>query len=69
MLVGAHGGTVAGRDVVDRLLNLIVSFQGGPRHHANVEFRTQVVERYAADHPRRDALLAEFRVLGTAAAA
>jgi hypothetical protein len=68
-LRGADGGTVAGRSVVDRARDMIVGFQSGPRHDANVQFRTQVIERYAADHPRHDAVLAEFRALGTAVAA
>jgi len=63
-LAGASGGTVAGADVIDRARDLIVGFQAGPRHRANVEFRTQVVERCVADHPRREELLAEFRALG-----
>jgi len=63
-LAGASGGTVAGADVIDRARDLIVGFQSGPRHRANVEFRTQVVERCVADHPRREELLAEFRALG-----
>jgi len=65
-LVGARGGTVAGRGVVDRARDMIVAFQSGPRQRANVEFRTQVVERYAVSHPRREAVLAEFRRLGAA---
>ena len=63
-LAGASGGTVPGREVIDRARDMIVGFQAGPRHRANVEFRTQVVERCVADHPRREALLAEFRALG-----
>jgi hypothetical protein len=66
-LVGSDGTAVAGRAVVDRARDLIVAFQTGPAHQANVAFRTQVVERYAADHPRRDAVLEEFRTLGRAA--
>jgi hypothetical protein len=66
-LVGSDGGTVAGRGVVDRARDLIVAFQTGPRHRANVEFRTQVVERYSADHPRCEAMLTEFRAMATAA--
>ncbi len=66
-LVGANGGTVPGRSVIDRARDMIVAFQTGPRHQANVGFRTQVVERYAAGHPRRQALLAEFHGLGAAA--
>ena len=62
-LRGAEGGTVAGRGVIDRARDMIVAFQTGPRHQSNVEFRTQVVERYAASHPRREQLLAEFRRL------
>jgi len=65
-LVGARGGTVAGCGVVDRARDMIVVFQSGPRQRANVEFRTQVVERYTAGHPRREAVLAEFRRLGAA---
>jgi len=63
-IAGASGGTVAGGDVIDRARDLIVGFQAGPRHRANVEFRTQVVERCVANHPRREGLLAEFRALG-----
>ena len=63
-VAGAAGGTVPGADVVDRARDLIVGFQAGPRHRANVEFRTQVVERCVANHPRREELLAEFRALG-----
>jgi len=63
-LAGVSGGTVPGREVIDRARDLIVGFQAGPRHRANVEFRTQVVERCVADHPRREVLLAEFRTLG-----
>ena len=62
-LAGSAGGPVAGRAVIDRARDMIVAFQTGPRHRANIEFRTQVVERYSAEHPRRDALLAEFRAL------
>ena len=51
-------------DVIDRARDLIVGFQAGPRHRANVEFRTQVVERCVADHPQREVLLAGFRALG-----
>ena len=65
-VVGTDGGRVPGRSVIDRARDAIVAFQSGPRHRANVEFRTQVVERYCAPHPRREALLAEFRALGTA---
>jgi len=63
-LAGVSGGTIPGRDVVDRGRDLIVGFQAGPRHRANVDFRTQVVERCLADHPRGASLLAEFRALG-----
>jgi hypothetical protein len=66
-LSGTDGGRVSGRDVVDRARDILVAFQTGPRHQANVEFRTQVVERYSAGHPRREALLAEFRALGAVA--
>jgi hypothetical protein len=55
--------------VIDRARDIVVAFQGGPRHRANVEFRTQVVERYVAGHPRGDAVLAEFRELGSTQAA
>ena len=48
---------------IDRARDMIVAFQTGPRHQANVEFRTKVVERYCAAHPRREALLGEFREL------
>jgi len=65
-VVGTDGGRVPGRSVIDRARDAIVAFQSGPRHRANVEFRTQVVERYCAPHPRREALLAEFRALGAA---
>ena len=63
-LAGVSGGTIPGRDVVDRGRDLIVGFQAGPRHRANVDFRTQVVERCLTDHPRGASLLAEFRALG-----
>src|SRR5213594_2529075 len=62
-LAGASG-TVPGLEIVDRARDMIVGFQAGPRHRANVEFRTQVVERCVADHLRREVLLAEFRTLG-----
>jgi hypothetical protein len=62
-LVAADGGRLPGREVIDRARDLIVAFQAGPRHRANVEFRTQVVERYSASHPKRDTLLAGFRAL------
>ena len=64
-LAGASGGTVAGRELIDRARDLIVDFQAGPRHRANVAVRTQVVERSVANHPRREALLAEFGALAT----
>jgi hypothetical protein len=60
-LVGSDGTSVSGREVVDRARDMIVAFQTGPAHRANVEFRTKVIERYAAGHPRRDAVLEEFR--------
>jgi hypothetical protein len=60
-LVGSDGKSVPGRDVVDRARDMIVAFQTGPAHRANVEFRTKVIERYTAGHPRRDAVLEEFR--------
>lgn len=63
-LAGESGAAVPGRDVIDRARDMIAGFQSGPRHRANVEFRLQVIERCAADHPRRDALLAELRALG-----
>jgi len=66
-LVGAEGRPLPGRDVIDRARDMIVAFQSGPRHRANVEFRTQVVERYTAGHPRRAGVLAEFRALGEGA--
>jgi hypothetical protein len=65
-LAGESGAPVAGRDVIDRARDVIVGFQSGPRHRANVDFRTQVVERYVAGPPDREALLAEFHALGTA---
>jgi hypothetical protein len=64
-LVGVDGGTVSGRDVIDRVRDMLVAFQTGPRHQANVQFRTQVTERAVAEHPKRDALLAEFRALAS----
>ena len=67
-LVGSDGTAVSGRDVVDRARDMIVAFQTGPAHAANVEFRTKVIERYTAEHPRREAILEHFRSLGTAAA-
>ena len=66
-LVGSDGAAVSGRAVVDRARDMVVAFQTGPAHRANVAFRTQVVERYAAGHPRRDAVLQEFHALGKAA--
>ena len=63
-LAGESGESVPGRDVIDRARDMLVGFQSGPRHRANVEFRSQVIERCVADHPRREALLAEFRALG-----
>ncbi len=66
-LVGTSGDRVAGHEIIDRARDLIVAFQTGPRHQANVDFRTQVVERYSAGHPRHDTLLADFRALATAA--
>jgi hypothetical protein len=65
--VGRDGRPVPGRGVIDRTRDMIVAFQTGPRHRANVEFRTQVIQRYSAEHPRREALLTEFRALATAA--
>ena len=62
-LAGSEDGPVAGRAVIDRARDMVVGFQTGPRHRANVEFRTQVIERYSAEHPRREALLGEFRAL------
>jgi hypothetical protein len=62
-LAGEDGKPVPGRDVIDRTRDLIAGFQSGPRHRANVDFRTQVIERCVADHPHRDAVLAEFRAL------
>ena len=64
-LAGTAGGTVSGRDVIDRARDMLVAFQTGPRHQANVQFRTQVTERAVAGHPGRDALLAEFRALAS----
>jgi len=66
-LIGSDGTAVSGRDVIDRARDMVVAFQTGPAHRANVEFRTKVVERYTAEHPRRGAVLEEFRSLGTAA--
>ena len=43
---------------------MITGLQSGPRNRANVEFRTLVIERCVADHPRRETLLAELRALG-----
>ena len=63
-LAGESGEPVPGRNVIDRARDMLVGFQSGPRHRANVEFRSQVIERCVADHPRREALLAEFRALG-----
>jgi hypothetical protein len=65
-LVGSEGAPLPGRGVIDRARDLIVAFQTGPRHRANVEFRTQIVERYSAGHPGREALLAEFNAAATA---
>ena len=62
-LLGTDGAPLPGRSVIDRARDMIVAFQTGPRHQANVEFRTKVVERYCAAHPRREALLGEFREL------
>jgi hypothetical protein len=67
-LAGASGGTVPGREVVDRAREMVVGFQTGPRHRANVAFRMQVIERCTADHPRRAALLEELGALGPVAA-
>ena len=66
-LAGTSGTAVEGRTVVDRARDMVVAFQTGPRHQANVQFRTQVVERYSAGHPRREALLSEFRRLAPTA--
>ena len=66
-LVGTDGRPVPGRDVIDRTRDMVLAFQTGPRHRVNVEFRTQVVERYSVEHPRREALLRDFRALATAA--
>jgi hypothetical protein len=63
-LAGEGGEPVPGRIVIDRARDVIAGFQSGPRHRANMEFRTQVIERCVADHPDRQALLAEFRALG-----
>jgi hypothetical protein len=62
-LLGTDGAPLPGRSVIDRARDMIVAFQTGPRHQANVEFRTKVVERYCAAHPRREALQGEFREL------
>src|SRR5438552_2570371 len=62
-LLGTDGAPLPGRSVIDRARDMIVAFQTGPRHQANVEFRIKVVERYCAAHPRREALLGEFREL------
>ena len=63
-LIGADGGQVDGREVIDRARDTIVAFQTGPRHRGNIEFRTQVVEQCLANHPRGANLLTEFRALG-----
>jgi len=63
-LAGEGGEPVPGRIVIDRARDVIAGFQSGPRHRANMEFRTQVIERCVVDHPDREALLAEFRALG-----
>jgi len=44
-LAGCEDGPVSGREVIDRARDMVVAFQTGPRHQANIEFRTQVVER------------------------
>ena len=62
-LAGANGSVVPGRGIVDRARDALVAFQSGPRHRANVEFRTQVIERCLAEHPGGDALLAELRAV------
>jgi len=67
-LVGSDGATVSGRDIIDRARDMIVAFQTGPAHEANVGFRRKVIERYTAEHPRCEAVLDELRVLGTAPA-
>ena len=59
-LASENGDPLSGREVIDRARDIISSFQSGPRHRANVEFRTQVVERCLTDHARRESLLAEF---------
>jgi len=64
-LAAADGGTVSGRAVIDRARDMLVAFQTGPRHQANVELRTQVTERALDGHPRRTALLDEFRALAS----
>jgi len=63
-LGGEGGEPLPGRDLIDRARDTIVGFQAGPRQRANVEFRTQVIERCVADHPRREALLGELRAVG-----
>jgi hypothetical protein len=63
-LRGEDGEPIAGREVIDRARDRIVAFQAGPRHRANVDFRTQVVERCLDGHAQRDELRAEFRALG-----
>jgi hypothetical protein len=68
-LAGEKGEAVAGREVIDRAREMIVGFQSGPRHRANVEFRTHVVERCLAGHPSREALLAEFHACNAATSA
>jgi len=60
-LVGSDGAAVSGRGVIDRARDMIVAFQTGPAHRANVDLRTKVIERYVAGHPRREAVLEEFR--------
>src|SRR5207245_2303060 len=63
-LGGEGGEPLPGRDLIDRARDTIVGFQAGPRQRANVAFRTQVIERCVADHPRREALLGELRAVG-----
>jgi hypothetical protein len=63
-LTADSGEAISLRAVIDRARDMVVALQTGPRHEANVAFRTQVVERCLAGHPRRDAILADFRSLG-----
>jgi hypothetical protein len=63
-LMADDGAAVSGRTVIDRARALLVDFQTGPRHQANCSFRMQVIARSLAEHPQRDAILANLRALG-----